>query len=237
MADVNLNQLPANGNPRVVVDSVDDTETSDVFSFSLGSTSNLNLALTGLDSVSDADLRLYEDSNSNGEIDASDTVIANSARGNGLDDSINSADLAAGDYLAEVYQFSGNTEYSLALSTSDPSNLLPNEVEVGELSSQGDYFGSGSISNSNTADVYHFSLDTDSDFSLELSGLSSDADVRLIQDINNNGRIGSNEVIATSSFGGSFTDSIDRSLEAGDYFVQVYQYSGNTNYDLSMAVV
>jgi len=38
-----------------------------------------------------------------------------------------------------------------------------------------------------TSDLYHFSVGTDTTFSLSLTGLSVDADVRLIRDTNSNG--------------------------------------------------
>jgi hypothetical protein len=68
---------------------------------------------------------------------------------------------------------------------------------------------------------------------LSISGLSSDADIRLIQDTNNNRIVDAGEVIRTSSNGGSSIDQISAIEQSGNYFVQVYQFSGETNYQLT----
>lgn len=74
-----------------------------------------------------------------------------------------------------------------------------------------------------------------SDVKLTLTDLSANADLRLIQDGNNNRIVDTGEVLSTSSLGGSTSDMINyASLAAGTYFVQVYQFNGNTNYTLSL---
>jgi hypothetical protein len=65
--------------------------------------------------------------------------------------------------------------------------------------------------------------------------LSNDADVRLIRDANNNGIIDSGEEITRSSSGSTYSEGINWSLGVGNYFVQVYQYSSDTNYNLSLS--
>ena len=84
-----------------------------------------------------------------------------------------------------------------------------------------------------TVDTYAFSLDFYEGTNISLSGLSSDADIRLIRDSNSNGIVDANEVIESSTGLGSRSESITGIDTSGDYFVQVYQYSGNTNYTLS----
>lgn len=232
---VSLGQLSED--PRSVEGSVNETSTRDLYSFSLDSTSNVNLSLTDLSA--DADLQLAKDENGNRVIDEGE-VITGAFAGGDQDDAINRADLDAGNYLAEVFNVGGGTDYTLKLSTSDPSNLLPTEVSVGSLENTQDF--SGSVGNSNTADVYSFNFNPQgfdqgdaAEFELSLTGLSSDADVRLIQDTNSNSVVDSGEVIGTSSSGGSSNDSLSASLNVGaDYFVQVYQYSGDTDYTLSL---
>lgn len=207
--------------------------------FSLASTSNLNVFLD-VDPQSegaDANLRVYQDTNNNGEFDSSiDRLIGSSTLSGDSDDSINLESVAAGNYIVEAYLYSGdNTNISLSLSTADPSNVLPNEVEVGTLN--GIQTFSGFVGSTDTADVYHFSLGTAIDFSLSLTNLSADADVRLIQDTNSNGTVDVDlgEVIASSTFGSTTSDEISASLAPGEnYFVQVYQYSGDTNYTLGL---
>ncbi|MFN7249119.1 MAG: PPC domain-containing protein, partial [Microcystis sp.] len=83
------------------------------------------------------------------------------------------------------------------------------------------------VGSTDTNDYYRFSLGTSSDFSLNLTGLSADADVSLLD---SNG-----SEITSSTNGSTISESIIRQLNAGTYFVLVYPYSGSTNYDLSLA--
>ncbi|MCZ8117195.1 MAG: PPC domain-containing protein, partial [Microcystis sp. LE18-22.4A] len=78
------------------------------------------------------------------------------------------------------------------------------------------------VGSTDTNDYYRFSLGTSSNFSLNLTGLSADADVSLLD---SNG-----SVITSSTNDGNISESITRQLNAGTYFVLVYPYSGSTNY-------
>ncbi len=228
MAEFNLGTL--SDTPIVASNFVGDSDTQDIFSFSLDSTGNINLALTGLSA--DADVQLYRDDNNNGVIDSTDTYIDSSARGGNDDDTINVESQAAGNYLVEVYQYSGDTKYDLRLSTTPTytaSNLLPTETEVDNLSGTQSFYDS--VGENDTADVYHFILDSARNFSLSLTDLSSDADVRLIQDRNSNLVVDADDVIASSTFGSTDSESISEFLSAGEYFVQVYQYTTNTDFN------
>jgi hypothetical protein len=226
MAEFTLGTLSST--PTVSSNFVGSSDTSDLYSFTLSSAGNINLALTGLSA--DADVRLYRDVNNNGLIDSSDTYISGSARGSNYDDSINVESQAAGQYLVQVSQFSGDTKYDLRLSTtsgySDPSNLLPTETEVGTLSGTRTFYDS--VSKTDTADVFHVALNGSS-LSVSLTGLSSDADVRVIHDINSNLVVDAGEVIGISAAGSNSPESISlNNLVAGDnYFVEVYQYATN----------
>jgi hypothetical protein len=214
---------------RTFTDFVGSTDTSDIYRFSLSGTSNFNLSLTGLSN--DADVRLIQDINSNGIIDSNDEIVRSSWGGT-HDESINRS-LTAGTYFVQVYQYIGDTNYTLNLSTDKPSNLLLTETDAGLLSGTRTF--SGSISSMNTSDIYRFSFSATSNINLTLSGLSNDADIRLIQDANNNGIIDSGEEIIRSSWGSNYSEGINSSLGAGNYFVQVYQYNGDTNYNLSLS--
>ncbi|NEO58748.1 MAG: S8 family serine peptidase [Okeania sp. SIO3B5] len=84
-----------------------------------------------------------------------------------------------------------------------------------------------------SVDYYRFHLNTTSDFNLFLSGLSADADVDLLEDKNNDGF---GEIIDYSLASGSASEEINVSnLDPGTYYVKVSQYSGNTNYNLSLS--
>jgi hypothetical protein len=241
-AEFKIGQLSAT--PFVASNSVNSSDTIDTFSFSLSSAKDINLALTGMSG--DADVQLYRDVNNNGVIDiGTDTLIGSSANGGNKDEAINVGPETAGNYLVQVSRFSGDTKYDLRLSATDnstPSNLLPTEVEVGTLSSTQTF--KGFVGDNNTADVYHFIAPQTTgtrNFTLSMTGLSADADVRLIHDINTNLAVDTSpspsEVIGSSTRGGTSNESITASLTAGDnYFVEVYQYSGNTAYSLSLTV-
>jgi hypothetical protein len=252
MSTINLGTLT--NSPQVGSEHIlSIAESTDVFQFSLASTRNINLALTDISTGDDADLRLYRDSNNNGVLDSSDELVKSSSLGGNHDDSINVAAQAAGTYFAEVSRYdlgsSGDVSYNLQLSstpsspTTSPSNLLPTEFEVGSLNNLPDqsYSNSEAVGNNDTADVYHFTLDNNGfgygyDFDLKLTGLSSDADVRLIRDLNRNGIVDTGEEISRSQLGGTTSESLGREIGYGDYFVQVYQYSGDTSYQLNMQV-
>lgn len=86
------------------------------------------------------------------------------------------------------------------------------------------------------ADIYSFILNTPSLFSLTLDGLSADADVELIQDINGNGAVGFDDIIAASNNLGITSEEIvsNGALPAGTYFVRVSPFQGDVNYSLRL---
>ncbi len=221
--------LGALDSTQTVTGSFSSKDTTDLYRFTLGANAPLNLSLTGLSA--DADVRVIRDANNNGIVEAGEEV-ARSQRGKALDESINLRSLAAGTYFAQVYQFNGYTSYTLNLSNANPSNLLPTEVNLGALSATQTVLGS--IYNNDTADVYRFNLDTARALTLNLSGLNADSNLRLIRDANNNGIVDVGEVLASSNQSGTLSETLTQNLQAGAYFVQVYQYSGETNYSLNL---
>jgi hypothetical protein len=87
-------------------------------------------------------------------------------------------------------------------------------------------------------DLYSFSLKGRSSFNLTLDGLSADADVRLIQDKNANGKFEKGETIAYSNNGGTTSESITTDLDKGTYHIEVYPYGNiETLYRLSVSGV
>jgi hypothetical protein len=161
-------------------------------------------------------------------------VIASSRRGGSADESINLSAIGSGSYFVRVQQYSGSTNYTLRLSGSNPNNLLSGEDSFGDLSSYTYRDRSSRISSTDTSNLYAFSLNSVRDVTLALTGLSADADIRLIQDSNNNGIVDSGEVLASSTRGGSANEAINKVLGAGNYFAQVIQYSGDTNYNFRL---
>ncbi|MEH2279343.1 MAG: PPC domain-containing protein [Nostoc sp.] len=220
--------------------NLNSVEPTDVFKFSIGSTRNINLSLNNISTGDDADLRLFRDVNGNGILDATDRasgLVSSSARGSNQDDAIN-VRANAGTYFAEVSRFapgsSGDVSYDLDLSattptsTADYSNLLPREFVLGNLSA--DVTRSGNISNTNTADVYSFSLGLFRGVNISLTGLSADADIRLIRDSNNNRIVDAGDEVTRSARAGTTSELISNITQSGDYFLQVNQFSGSTAY-------
>lgn len=239
---------------------------NDVYEFDISGTRSINLSLNNISAGDDADLRLYRDSDNNSVLDTSDQLVTSSIRGSDADDSIN-YQASDGTYFARVNCYTGGSDnrinYDLDLSATPVSplpandplqapNLLPNEIEIGDISLGSAWLGdpnydrtitrTGWVGDSDTADTYHFSAHSESDgvsIEMSLTGLSSDADIRLIQDKNFNQIVDIEEVIASSNRGGISNDSFSIYLDNfdlanNDYFVQVYQYSGDTSYDLNM---
>jgi hypothetical protein len=86
------------------------------------------------------------------------------------------------------------------------------------------------VGTQDTNDYYKFTLANSSNFNLSLNGLSSDADVHLLDSTGNT-------ILQSSTSGGTSAESISTMLNAGAYYVRVYPYNGSTNYNLSMSAV
>ncbi len=234
MTTYNIGSL--NSTP-VVRNNYNLTEPNDIFQFQIGSPSNVNLSLTNISAGNDADLRLYRD-NGNGIFDSGDQLVDSSVNASNRDDSINSR-VEAGTYFAEVRRFTGVgfASYDFSASATTPnstlgfSNLLPREFEIGNLSS--DITRTGTVGNNNTTDTYHFSLGTSQSANITLSGLTSDADIRLIRDSNNNRIVDLGDEIRSSSNAGTTSEQISNINQPGDYYLQVNQYTGQTPYTLT----
>ncbi len=226
--------------------------TDDIYTFTTSETSSLNLNLHHISDGDDADLFLFADSNSNGVFDAHiDQQIQYSNLWGNSDDSINYL-ASAGTYFAQVVTYSlgndGRLDYELDISATpespypadtEPPNLLPLEVDGGVLS-HGDVFTNYDwVGNTDTSDVYKFSLANYGYVTVTLTGLSSDADIRLINDSNNNSIVDPGEVdlAFTSTNAGTSNETFSWFRHSYDpFFIQVYQYSGDTNYQLQVDV-
>ncbi|MBD2599704.1 MAG: S8 family serine peptidase [Microcystis sp. M20BS1] len=199
-------------------DWVGSTDTNDYYRFTLANSSNFNLSLTGM--TADADVRL---------LNSSGSFIASSTNGGTASESI-TRQLSAGTYYIRVYPYqSANTNYNLAVSATSidlAGNTLATAraITVGSsTTSYTDWVGS-----TDTNDYYSFSLANSSNFNLSLTGMTADGDVQLL---NSGG-----SVIASSTNGGTASESITGQLSAGTYYIHVYPYqSANTNYNLAVS--
>lgn len=121
----------------------------------------------------------------------------------------------------------------IGLDAKSASNVLETAQDLGTLN--GTQTIHDSVGSTDTIDYYQFSLNTTSDFSLSLNGLSADVDIALIQDINVNGVADSGETLDFSDSWNMAPEMINiNDLAAGEYLVGVDQYSGNTEYNLNL---
>lgn len=223
------------------------SQPTDVFRFNIGTASttsprNINLSLTDISTADDADISLFRDVNSNGVLDSTDRqsgLVRSSVAGSNADDSINVRVTTGGTYFAEVSRYapgsSGDVSYDLRVSssTSSASNLLPAEVRVGDLNSDRT-FSNQRVDNLDTSDTYAFSLGLFEGTNITLNGLGADADIRVINDSNNNRVVDVGEVVRSSTSGGTTSDVISGLNDSGNYYLQVYAFNGaQTNYNVT----
>lgn len=204
----------------------------DYYRFQLDQTSNLSLSLTGM--TADADLYLIQDANFNGVLEAGE-VLDFSIAANTTADSIALAGLTAGTYYIGVLQYQGNTNYLLQATATptDVGGTLTTAAQIGVLAGQRSFLGN--VSSTDLSDYYRFQLNAPSDLVVTLTGMTSDADIYLIRDFNNNGLVDAGETLGRSLRAGTQSELINlNNLAAGNYFVHVDQFSGRTNYTLTL---
>lgn len=107
----------------------------------------------------------------------------------------------------------------------DPGNTLTTAYNLGSLS--GTQTLNEFVGNTDPNDYFRFTLDSISGFNLNLTNLTADADLQLLSSTGN--------VIASSISSGTTPEAISRTLSPGTYYIRVYQYSGDTNYSLSLS--
>ncbi|MCA2795283.1 MAG: peptidase S8 [Microcystis flos-aquae Ma_QC_C_20070823_S18] len=200
-------------------DSVGSTDTNDYYCFSLANSGNFNLGLTGM--TADADVQL---------LNSSGSVIASSLRGGSNPERI-TRQLSAGTYYIRVYCYTGNTNYNLAVSAAPlaPVDLAGNTLATARAITVGSSTTSYTdwVGSTDTNDYYRFTLANSGNFNLGLTGMTADADVQLLNS--------SGSVIASSTNGGTASESITSQLSAGTYYIRVYPYTGDTNYNLAVS--
>ncbi|MFB2876959.1 C2 family cysteine protease [Floridanema aerugineum] len=129
---------------------------------------------------------------------------------------------------------SGNGATSGNSATTDAGNTMGTAVNWAPLN--GWYRNSESIGSSDTNDYFKFSLTTRSDFNVILSGLSADADVRLLDQSGNqiiSSANGGTHKIGGTAYSVSTSEAFNTILNAGTYFLRVNSYDGvSTQYTM-----
>ncbi len=87
-------------------------------------------------------------------------------------------------------------------------------------------------------DYYKITLGGHSSFQLALNGMKANANVQLIQDVNANGVVDRDEVIASSTRSGKKAESINTTLNEGAYYIRVYSKGkAKTKYNLTVSAI
>ena len=224
---------------------VGSSDTDDYYRVDLSEGGNFKAIASGISG--DIDLQLF---NSNG-------LQLSKSTGNGSASESISQNVAAGTYYVRVSPFSNSTSnYTLDLSsnytgkpndpispTQSPSpspspspNPSPapnptgdpgNSLSSAEVKSSGTFSRTQQVSKDDP-DFYRFNVNQSGVFKADLTGLSGDADVKLIQDKNNNGTIDQGEVQAWQWEWGNTNESIRKFLQPGTYYVEVNGYGSTT---------
>jgi len=218
-------------------DSLSNLDRDDYYKFTLSSSSIVTLSLDGLAANSNANLILTD---SNGS-----TITAPNLSGNASENirfTLNNQ--APNTYYARIYLVTGavSTTYNLTLSAeaiqdsgiSDNTIALANtNRDISGFVNGGSYSGTDFVASSgfvtDASDYYKFTLNNSGTIGINLNPSSGNADIRLL---NSSGQ--SLQPAATSTLAGTNQDSINRSLAAGSYYIQVYAAADSTNYNLQV---
>ncbi|MGD1920961.1 MAG: hypothetical protein ACFCAD_20040 [Pleurocapsa sp.] len=207
---------------------------------------NLNLSFNGIPDSSQNSVTtiIYEDLNGNSSYNLGEEIellltSANETTSTGF------LDLTAGDYgisLLSIRDDPTNYEINLDVESGTSTSVGTGNINPFDPSNIERYFGTsligeqaavetGNINDSNPSDAYSLSVVPGAIINISLSGLSNDADLRVVRDLNFNNIIDDGEIYATSESSGTGSENILMNLE-GDNFVEVYQYEGSTDYTL-----
>lgn len=185
---------------RPVVTSID---SEDYYKFSLDTLSDISLNVEGTSAV--ANISLIKDVNNNGVVDETEAQQSIQADNSPLSQ-LDLFGVGAGTYFVKISHVEGDTQYQLNLSAvpanilSKPDlagNTLNTALNVGDLTRPQSF--NGFIGRSDVQDFYSFSVSTTSDVRFTLEGLSTDVNLRVIQDFNGNGVVDAGEILSAQS--------------------------------------
>ncbi|NJL09486.1 MAG: hypothetical protein HC908_02520 [Calothrix sp. SM1_7_51] len=205
---------------RTLTDSIDASNNNDYYRFTLNGITDFQLTLDGLSA--DADVEL---------LDTNGNSLIISRNGNNESETINRL-LSAGTYYIRVFPSEGSTSYNLKLTATpapvnpamEPNNTLNTAFNLGIINEN--LRLADSLGGSDINDYYRFTLNQTRNLQLTIDGLVADVDVELLN--------ASGEVIASSFNTDTESEWINTQLTAGNYFIRVYPYAGNTNYNLNL---
>lgn len=243
MAEFNLGSLPLTSAVSNPTRTINLSNFEDTYSFSVTSDRNINLGVIGSESLT---IQLFRDFNGDGVINGNDKQVAsnfNTGANQAINLSASTPDVDPGSYIARVSRenqidIAISRPYSLKLSA-DPvstfSKVIAREDSFSPLfRNSRTQSRTGSVGNTDNTDTFSLAVLDAGSYRFELKNLTADADFRLIQDKNNNRIVDPGEALTTSSRRGTTAEVFTRQLEVGNYFLQASQFSGNTNYTMTV---
>src|SRR4051794_14165007 len=113
------------------------------------------------------------------------------------------------------------------------NGTLATAVNLGTLFGQAVH--TDSVSAAAPVDYYKVTLASTGKLLARITNLTANADLKIIKDVNNNGKVDVGEVKVTSSHTGTTTEqAIAAPLAPGPYFVAVNRLSGSPSYKLTV---
>lgn len=217
-------------------DFVDDEDPEDFYRFQVETLSDLTLFLD--EQTANGQLYLLQDVNNNGLLDADEIIMGSESQGSDREQI--QRRLTPGTYYIRVKQGMGPGSYYLWMEN-NPVSLPPETTGNGLATAKdlgllnGWQRQEGIVTDTDPDDVYRFTLDAAHDVTVLLDGLTANADIRLIQDMNNNGQVEENEILAIAAAVGATPEQLSqRNLAPGNYYLWVSQTQGNTAYELNL---
>jgi hypothetical protein len=225
---------------KQVDDYVSDEDTTDFYKFTASAAGTVGASIF-TDFGGNVSLALIKDANNNGVVDKGELLSS------AVLDSIGTKELskaiAAGNYFLRVTSndIDGTVaKYFVNFQTDYAGNTPATARSLGTLSGSHSFddWASGPFGGaiSDTDDFYKFKLTSTKSFSAQLIGAQDgqDLDLLLFQDKNNDGKLTSNELVASSKHLNSPNEQISKSLSSGTYYLRVVGVNGETNYHLTL---
>ena len=197
------------------------TDANDYYSFTLTSTRDVFVELSGLSANADI---LLNDSNG--------SILIRSAAGRNASEGIRFYGLGAGNYSVRVVNggFNVSTSYDLDLSFLNPVDpgSTRSTASILNVGSNARRMIQGTIGGSDPADYYKFDLFSSTTFSATLFSTSFDIDLYLYN--------AAGTLLVSSLASGTQIDSFSRSLSPGTYYLEAQSSSSgpSTNYNLTL---
>lgn len=218
------------------------TDPVDLYKFTINDSANLQARV---DSPSaGTKVELIRDANNNGLIDNNEVLVSATDLSAPYLSSL-TEDLPPGAYALRVTAASSNasTQYKLDLVATlfggnispEPGNTLPAARDLGVFS--GTFSAKEYVGKVDAIDFYKFTLNDISNVQFSVKGSSTNTQVRLIRDINNNGLVDNDEILASdTSFSSTFLSSVTQDVPSGTYFIGIEPRSTNSStlYELNL---